>query len=138
MAPGVAEIETRMRARGFALTPQRRAIVRLLVDRGGHWTATELVDGLTREFPLASRATVYSTLSLLRQLGMISELPSPAGELRFDANSEPHQHFVCRSCGLLRDVPTAWFPVTVGRDAAISFQVERFHILAEGLCNGCR
>lgn len=138
MAPQVAKIEASMRARGFALTPQRRAIVRMLVNRGGHWTAGEIVDGLSHEFPLASRATVYSTLSLLRELGMISELPGSSGELRFDANSEPHQHFVCQSCGRLQDVPTAWFPVTLGREAQISFQVERFHVVAEGLCRRCR
>lgn len=133
------EIEGLLRARGFSLTPQRRAILRHLAERGGHWTAAELLESLTGEFPLASRATVYSTLALLRELGVVADVPAPGpgGELRYDANPEPHQHFLCRTCGRLEDVPHAWFPVSIPEGVNAGFRVEHFRIVAEGLCEAC-
>ena len=133
------EIETLLRARGLSLTPQRRAILRHLADRGGHWTAAEVLESLTGEFPLASRATVYSTLSLLRDLGVLADVPAPGpgGDARYDANPEPHQHFVCRACGRLEDVPPEWFPVDIPLGANLGFTVEQFRIVAEGTCSAC-
>jgi Fe2+ or Zn2+ uptake regulation protein len=133
-----AEIEALLRSRGFAITPQRRAIVRRLAEHGGHWSAAELLERVSGDFPLASRATVYSTLALLRELGVVGAVAAPSGELLFDANPEPHQHFVCSSCGRLEDVPEAWFPVTPAPEAAASFLVRRFRIVAEGLCRACQ
>jgi len=131
------EIEILLRERGLSLTPQRRAIVRCLSDHGGHWTAAELLERVAGEFPLASRATVYSTVALLRDLGVIAALPALSGELRFDADPEPHQHFVCLRCGRLEDVPSSWFPISVPEEVAPTFHVHRYRIVAEGLCQTC-
>lgn len=131
------EFEGLLRDRGFSLTPQRRAIVRRLSDDGNHWTAAELLERVSGEFPMASRATVYSTLALLRDLGALATVPTPSGELRFDANPEPHQHFVCLRCGHLEDVPGDWFPVAIASEATPDFEVHRYRILAEGLCGSC-
>lgn len=133
------EIETLLRERGFSLTPQRRAILRHLADRGGHWTAAEVLESLTGEFPLASRATVYSTLALLRDLGVLADVPAPGpgGEARYDANPEAHQHFICRRCGQLRDIPPDWFPVSIPAGVGADFTVEHYRIVAEGVCAGC-
>jgi Fe2+ or Zn2+ uptake regulation protein len=133
----VEEIESLLRSRGFSLTPQRRAILRSLAESGGHWTAAELHDRVTGDYPLASRATVYSTLALLRELGVVAAVPAPGGELRFDANPEPHQHFVCVRCGRLEDVPEGWFRVALPDDARPAFEVQRFRIVAEGVCAAC-
>jgi Fur family peroxide stress response transcriptional regulator len=132
-------IESLLRVKGFSLTPQRRAILRHLAERGGHWTAAQLLESLTGEFPLASRATVYSTLALLRELGVVAAVPAagPGDELRYDANPEPHQHFVCRRCGALEDVPVDWFPVSIPSGIEPAFTVERFQIVAEGVCPNC-
>jgi len=132
------EIEALLRGQGLSLTPQRRAIVRHLVERGGHWTATELLEGLTGDFPLASRATVYCTLTLLRELGVVSALPGPGGEARYDANPESHQHFLCTRCGQLEDVPPAWFPVGIDPEAGARFHIDRFRVVAEGVCGACQ
>lgn len=137
MRPTVEQVEALLRERGFSLTPQRRAIVRHLIERGGHWSAAELLESLTGEFPLASRATVYSTLSLLRGLGVVTDVPAPGGEARYDANPEPHQHFVCLRCGRLEDVPSAWFPVSIPEGLDTPFRVKQFRIVAEGLCPAC-
>ena len=132
-----ADIETLLRDRGLALTSQRRAIVRFLADRGGHWTAADLLAELTREDPLASRATVYSTLALLRDLGALGEVAIPGGDLRYDTNATPHHHFLCRRCGRLTDLPPTWMPGAVPVDPALPFRVEHVQVLAEGVCRDC-
>ena len=137
MQRSAEEIEAVLRERGLSITPQRQAIARCLSEHGGHWTAAELLARVAGEFPLASRATVYSTVRLLRDLGVIAALPAPGGELRFDADPEPHQHFVCLRCGQLEDVPDGWFPVALPPDAKPSFEVQRFRVVAEGLCANC-
>jgi Fe2+ or Zn2+ uptake regulation protein len=131
------EIELLLREHGLSLTPQRRAIVRGLTEHGGHWSAAEVLERVTGEFPMASRATVYSTLALLRDLGVLAAVPAPGGELRFDANPEPHQHFVCLRCGELEDIPDGWFPVTTSARAAPTFEVKRFRVVVEGVCGAC-
>ena len=131
------EIESLLRERGLSLTPQRRAIVRRLTENGGHWSAAEVLERVTGEFPMASRATVYSTLALLRDLGVLAAVPARGGELRFDANPEPHQHFVCLRCGELEDIPDGWFSVTRSAGAAPTFEVVHFRVVAEGVCGAC-
>jgi Fur family transcriptional regulator, peroxide stress response regulator len=138
MEPGAAAIERLLRARGFALTSQRRAIVQHLAEHGGHWTPTQLRTAITRSFPMASRATVYATLALLRDLGVLQEVHVPGGELRFDTNPVPHHHFLCRSCGWLEDLPVPSLAVRLLEGEAPPFHVERFSVIAEGLCGRCR
>ena len=137
MGWSIESVQRLMRERGLAWTPQRRAIVRHLLEHGGHWSASRLLAELTAELPKASRATVYSTLALLRELGVVAALPGPGGELRFDANPEAHHHLHCRRCDRLEDVPEAWIPVQLAPEAGASFQVERFNVVAEGLCAEC-
>ncbi|HME71067.1 MAG TPA: Fur family transcriptional regulator [Myxococcota bacterium] len=138
MAQGAAEIERLLRARGFALTSQRRAIVRHLAEHGGHWTPTQLRTAVTGSFPMASRATVYATLALLRDLGVLQEVLIPGGERRFDTNPGPHHHFLCRTCGQLEDLPIPSLAVRFVHEGEPPFQVERFSVIAEGLCGSCR
>lgn len=138
MGNGAAAIERLLRARGFALTSQRRAIVHHLAERGGHWTPTELRTAITGSFPMASRATVYTTLALLRDLGVLQEVLVPGGELRFDTNPAPHHHFLCRSCGWLEDLPDPSLAVRFLRHEEPPFRIERFTVIAEGLCGRCR
>ena len=138
MGHDAAEIERLLRARGFALTSQRRAIVRHLAEHGGHWTPTQLRTAITGSFPMASRATVYATLALLRDLGALQEVLVPGGELRFDTNPEPHHHFLCRSCRRLEDLPIPSLVVRFVDEGEASFQVESFSVTAEGLCGRCR
>ncbi len=138
MGRSAAEIERLLRGRGFALTSQRRAIVRHLAEHGGHWTPMELRSAITGSFPMASRATVYATLALLRDQGILQEVLLPGGELRFDTNPEPHHHFLCRSCGRLEDLPTPSLAVRFVHEADLPFEVEGFSVIAKGRCRRCR
>lgn len=131
----VQEAERLLRANKCSLTPQRRAILRYLAGNTSHPTAAQILDEITREFPISSRATVYNTVSLLRELGVLREVRLPGRESRFDPNEDPHHHFHCTACDALSDIPAA--EVHVELRAPTGGAVGRASVLFEGLCERC-
>ncbi len=132
----VEEVEAALRARRLALTPQRRAILRCLAGRRDHPTARQVYEDVTRQFPITSRATVYNTLALLLELGFVDAVAAPGGELRYDPNTRPHHHLVCRACGALEDVPFDQARVEIA-PGAVRLADARASIRFEGICKAC-
>jgi Fe2+ or Zn2+ uptake regulation protein len=110
----VAAVEQVLRASGCTMTAQRRAVLRFLAGNLDHPSAVDIFDAVTRDFPIASRATIYNTLALLEQVGAVRVVRGTDGETRYDPNVDPHHHLLCDACGRLEDVPAA--SVTVLRD----------------------
>ncbi len=84
---------------------QRDSIMRCLMARHDHPTADTIYTSLREEFPNISLGTVYRNLNLLADLGEIRRLSCDNGPERFDADTRPHYHFICRQCGQVRDLP---------------------------------
>lgn len=71
----------------------------------GHATNNELLRVLRQHYPKLSATTVHRATSRLATRGKIAVAPSDrSGSMRYDANTELHDHFLCQSCGLLRDI----------------------------------
>jgi len=124
-----------LRARGLRVTPQRRAILGAFshgVDE--HLSADEIHARAAAVVPELSRGTVYATLAELTELGILAARGSPE-PVRYETNTEPHQHFGCRLCRRVFDVgledPA---PDTL---AVHGFAVEQITITAEGICAEC-
>ncbi|MDT7777869.1 MAG: Fur family transcriptional regulator, peroxide stress response regulator [Acidobacteriota bacterium] len=130
-------IEVRVRAAGLKLTPQRFAVLDYLLSTLEHPTAEQIHRDLNRRFPRASRATVYNTLIALCDAGLVHEIYMDEAVARYDANVEPHHHFVCRVCGQLEDVPLS----AVGRlsrfDLQGGYRVENYEVVMRGVCATC-
>lgn len=120
-----------LRARGCAMTPQRRAILRYLDGNLQHPTAYQIFEAVTGDFPITSRATVYNTLALLEELGLVKTLRDAAGEVRYDPRAEAHHHLVCERCGALEDVPAE--AVEVRLHGALA----RARVTLQGTCAAC-
>jgi len=131
------QLDALARARRLKITPQRRAIVEYLASTEHHPTPEEILVAVNRRFPLTSRATVYNTLSLLKESGLIREL-FLGGILRFDSNLGPHHHFVCRRCGKVEDVRWEAVPPFPVGELPGKHAVDSFEITLRGLCEGCR
>jgi Fur family ferric uptake transcriptional regulator len=93
---GIGEL---LRERGNRLTPQRRAILRIIREHAGHLSADEIYDLARQEVPRLSLSTVYRTLELLKELDLVSELQLAGDHSRYEVQSQEHQHLVCLSCG---------------------------------------
>ncbi len=130
--------EAQLRTRGLTLTPQRRAILRYLDGNGGHPTAAEVFAAVTRDFPMASRATVYNTLSLLVEIGAVRAFPGlPGGDTRFDPNATHHHHVMCPRCGDISDLDAAHVHVMVEGGAAAQLHGLTAHVRFEQVCGAC-
>lgn len=98
----------RIRGHGRRMTPPRHAVLDALSERGEHLTAEEVFKKASRFCPNIGLATVYRTLELLTELGMVSKFDTGDDKARYEfadptAAKGHHHHLVCSSCGKIVD-----------------------------------
>ncbi len=94
----------RMKERGFRLTPQRMAVVKILASNEEHLSAERIYERVKADFPFTSLATIYKTLTLLKGLGEVMELGFVDDSNRYDgARPYPHPHLICTKCRTILD-----------------------------------
>ena len=91
------------RKAGVKLTHQRLEIFLELARTEEHPDAEAIFRAVQQRMPTVSLDTVYRTLWMLRDLGLVATLGPQGDGVRFDANLDPHHHCVCVRCGLVRD-----------------------------------
>lgn len=99
----IAEFVDACRRRGIKATHQRREILRELVSSREHPDAETIYARVRQRIPTVSLDTVYRTLRMLEDMGVISRVGSVRDRARFDANADRHHHFVCCECGMIGD-----------------------------------
>jgi len=130
--------ETVCRDEGIKLTHQRMEIFREVAHTGDHPDADLVFQRVRNRIPTVSLDTVYRTLWLLNDFGLVETLGSGRKRTRFDANLDSHHHFVCVKCGLTRDfysndLDNIKIPESVG-----SFgKIEATHVEVHGVCREC-
>ncbi|MBK8012244.1 MAG: transcriptional repressor [Deltaproteobacteria bacterium] len=130
--------ERTCREAGIKLTHQRMEIFREIAESGEHPDAETVFHGVRERVPAISLDTVYRTLWVLSDLGLITTLGAPRERTRFDANLARHHHFVCTACGLTRDFHSDVFDDVRLPDSVKALgRVERTYVEARGLCNAC-
>jgi len=88
--------------------------------------------------PTVSVATVYKTLNILKELGMIQELAFPEEEARFDPNMKPHLNLVCYRCGKVTDIEDRIAREMIVRISEMAeFAVTGQRLELNGICNSC-
>ena len=127
-----------IRTAGVKMTPQRREIYRETARTGDHPSLETIYRNVRKKMPGVSLDTVYRTLSLFRELGLVSTLRPLPDRARFDANTAPHHHFVCIRCGLTRDFADPNLDSLKVPSAARALgYVESAHVEVRGLCAVC-
>ena len=126
-----------LHSRGQRVTSQRIVILRELRRRRRHATAEEIHRGVHDELPGTSIPTVYATLELFVELGLVRRIDTGTAAL-YDARLEPHQHAVCRRCGRVQDVDGRLNAASLLRAAdASGFHPEAAELIISGLCEEC-
>jgi Fe2+ or Zn2+ uptake regulation protein len=132
-------LSTALRERGQRVTPQRLVIARVLRDLDRHVTAEQVFHELGRRLPGVSLPTVYATLELLEQLGVVRRVAAQTGAVVYDPRTDEHQHLVCRRCGAIADIDATVDPselLIAARDAG--FLPDYAEVVVTGLCATCR
>ena len=93
-----------LRKRGFRVTPQRLAICRVVLADRNHPSASAIHAMVRRTHPTVSLATVYKTIDVLRDIGLVQELCVPKVQARLDSRMEPHINLICLGCGSIGDL----------------------------------
>lgn len=91
-----------IKKKGLRKTPQRDAIVEIIFAKDEHFTAEELYERVRKANSNASRATLYRTLSLLEEAGLLHEIDLGGDQKTYDPNfvdSPSHNHLICIDCG---------------------------------------
>ncbi|HEV7807070.1 MAG TPA: Fur family transcriptional regulator [Solirubrobacteraceae bacterium] len=131
------ELTAALRQRGMRVTPQRVVVHRALRELDRHVTADELLDAVTDRLPSVSLPTIYATLELLEQLGMVRRVQR-AGTTLFDPRVEPHHHLVCTTCGSVEDFESQLDTSALERAAGRhGFESARVEAIVHGRCRGC-
>lgn len=123
---------------GGALTPQRRAVLRVVSESEEHLTAAEIFARAQKLLPKISYATVYNSLRYLREAGLLSEITFGNGSSRYDRQTARHDHAICTACGKLLDFDLAETMSLMKLAARRSqFKPESIHLTLVGLCPVC-
>lgn len=118
---------------------KRSAILTCLQNTHSHPSAEMLHEMLQAEHPDISLATVYRNLTLFKNQGLIQSLGTVGGIERFDANTQPHVHFICTNCQAVMDLPQIAVPEQLRTtvESATAGRVSECHLSFTGICQKC-
>ena len=122
----------------FRMTSRRRIILEELQRSMAHPTAEELLVRAARSIPGLSLATVYRTLSLLHEAGLVLKLDLDGERSRWDGTISSHSHIICRHCGCIADVPEPSTKRALEQArTSSSYSEVRCRIEFTGVCTSC-
>jgi Fur family peroxide stress response transcriptional regulator len=128
-----------LRGSGIKLTHQRIEIFREVARTGDHPDAETIFKRVRKRIPTISLDTVYRTLWMLNDMGLITTLGPQRGRVRFDGNASPHHHFVCTKCGKVDDFYSKEFDdLEVPEQVSEMGDVATTHVQFRGLCSRCQ
>jgi Fur family transcriptional regulator, ferric uptake regulator len=139
MSPCETYIET-LRSHGFRITPQREMIVEAIAHQGNHIKADEVFALIHERTHSVNIATVYRTLDLLVEQGLVSRIDLGEGRVIYAANQHgTHIHLVCRQCGQVLDADQELLSVLDQQlQSGYQFTADLQHISVLGLCKDCQ
>jgi len=125
--------------RGHPLTNQRRLLLKVLRDAQSHVDAKELYRRASARDESISPATVYGTLNLFKQLGLVDEMRLGGIRCYYEVKqSREHQHLVCQGCGKVTEFQNPYFQKLIEAvRQEHGFNVTKAELYLEGYCSEC-
>src|ERR1051325_7789875 len=121
------------------LTRQRDAVLQVIRSREDHPPAGEIFQAAREQLPTISYATVYNSLSFLKQAGLVHEIKFGDGAGRYGREADRHDHATCSECGYLVDFDLPQAADLIKAAARKSkFQPASVHLTLRGICPDCR
>jgi len=120
-----------LRASGIQATPQRLAVAEYVLKTKDHPSAEVVWERVRKNCPTLSRATVYNTLNLFAERGLLRTETLVEGVAVFDPNVQRHHHFIDDETGAVHDIP--WGAVRVTGERGIDgFEVREYQVVLRG------
>jgi Fur family peroxide stress response transcriptional regulator len=135
----LARFTAGLEAAGLKLTGQRTAVCAALAEAPGHPTVQEIYERARERAGSISLATVYNTMTVLKDLGLVVELGPAEGGTYFELDPTPHANLLCVRCKQVHDVH---LPALAHIDEQVraesGFQILDSRILFTGVCSSCQ
>ena len=136
----VKEMLEKLKVRDFRITPQRYAVLSILAASEEHPSVDQIYKKVKIQFPTTSLATIYKTVSLLKELNEVLELGFHDGNNRYDGNKPfPHPHVICTKCKKIMDPELTTLDELsreMGRKTGYKIQSHRLDFF--GVCPECQ
>lgn len=139
----IQKLKEQLKQKGYKLTPQRRAVVNMIIgSKGTHLTAEELYELVKKECPEIGLATIYRTIQLLEEIGMLSKLNLDDGCNRYELIDEDevhqHHHLICTKCGKVIEVAEDLLDsIEKNVEREYKFKIENHNLKFLGTCEEC-
>ena len=129
----------KLRSRGYRMTPQRLAILRILSEAHRHLSPLEVYERAQEVIPGLTEATVYRTLNFLSDQGFVLAAHMGNGNLVYEIAGHAHHHLVCRACGNTQEIDHADLKALFERfEISTGYQIDTMHVTFFGLCPDCQ
>jgi Fur family transcriptional regulator, peroxide stress response regulator len=130
----------KLKQAGMRITPQRMAICKLLCETDTHPTAVAIFDNIRQQYPSLSLMTVYNTLNVLVDLGMVNVLGHAGDDtVHYDADTEPHVNLACVKCHQIIDVSSeSVHQLNDEIGSSSGYKLLGARVLYYGVCPACQ
>src|SRR4030042_3470597 len=130
------DIARELSKQGYRLTPQRVMILSAIENSDNHISAEEIYAQIVAKYPQVNISTVYRTLELLKQLGLVTETDLGEGRVRYhSAEKGHHHHLVCEKCGAIIDLDESLLtPLKSALLQEYKFSADLRHLAIWGRC----
>ena len=134
------DITSKLSQRGYRLTPQRMMILEAVEAADDHISAEEIYTRVCDRYPHLNISTVYRTLELLNELGLVTETDMGDGRVRYHSIKKGHHHhLVCQKCGRIIDLDESVLsPLRDILSREYNFNADLKHLAFFGLCSNCQ
>ncbi|HJT57981.1 MAG TPA: transcriptional repressor [Ktedonobacteraceae bacterium] len=128
-----------LRKRGYRLTPQRYMILSVIQEADEHLSIDQILERVQKRNPYVSLSTIYRTLELLRELGLVRENHLPGQQPRYEmAEGKAHHHLVCRRCRSMIHLDEALLGnLNEQLQEQYGFHNLTLDLVAAGYCDSC-
>lgn len=113
----------------------RIKVLEFLLNNKIHPTVDEIYKNLIEDIPTLSRTSIYNTLDLFSEKGVVNVVALCEKELRYDVDTNTHGHFKCERCGEVYDFPLE--TKIINKDELEGFQINYENVHLYGICKNC-
>jgi Fur family transcriptional regulator, iron response regulator len=125
------QVETTLRDKGIQASAQRVAVAEYVLHTHEHPSAELVFKRVRERFPWISRATIYNTLNLFVEKGLLQRLTIAEDSVVFDPVTSTHHHFIDAETGAIHDVP--WERVQVcNLESLQDYEIEQYQVVMRG------
>lgn len=135
LKPSFEDLKKELKNRNINLSYQRLRVLEYLTQNRCHPTVDQIFTDLHKEIPTLSKTTVYNTLRVLIEVGLVRVITIEDNETRYDIEVKDHGHFKCESCGTIYDFCINMDMLNSGD--LKNFKINDKNVYFKGVCPRC-